>query len=471
MDLQGGITHVRGGDFSWPANKVLSVNSQVGTPELWIAGGVANTGPNVGNPLVSALYVGRGGSGKLRVVGAGTSLPMTGTIVVADSSGGAGEIDVDSTATMPVNGNLDIGQGGAGSLYVMNGGQLSAGLANVGVRSSSSGTVWLMNPGSRLSLSQSLWVSGTAGGPSGAAGLSDVIADSSSTLMMTNANPSLATITVYPAGRLTAQNGGVIAAGVISNQGRLVVRTGGQIRDSSSVTNSAAAWIEGQGPIAGGAVTNSGTIAPYGPDSPFGAITIPHGSFTQTSGGHFQTVLGSVGGRRCDTLAVGGPATLAGTLDIFLDPSFVRTPSDTFTILTCTSRTGVFSAVNWNYSTLTGQAQMVYTPTSVMIVIGNGTTGVPSLADPQALRFAAVGPVSRPGFVLELPEASRVEVRLYDVRGRGVAALFDGAMLPGRHQLALPADAELPSGAYFAKAVVRARERTYERTARAILVH
>jgi hypothetical protein len=114
---------------------------------------------------------------------------------------------------------------------------------------------------------------------------------------------------------------------------------------------------------------------------------------------------------------------------------------------------------------------MVYTPTSVMIVIGNGTTGVPSLADPQALRFAAVGPFSRPGFVLELPEASRVEVRLYDVRGREVAALFDGAMDPGRHKLALPADAELPSGAYFAKAVVRARERTYERTARAILVH
>jgi hypothetical protein len=455
---------VRGGDFKWPANKPLFINSQVGTPELDVAGGATGTGPNLVSGTTSALYVGRFGTGKLRVVNPNTSLPITGTVTVADSSIGVGEIDVDSSATLPINGTLNVGYRGQGTVYVMNGGHLSASGLTVG--SYGTGTVWVMNPGSRLDVVNTLWVGNTGG--NGA--LDDVVVDSSSTLAMTTTTINPPGIAVYTNGRLTAQNGGVIASGEVDNEGQLVVRSGGQVRDSSRVVNFAGAWIQGYGPIVGGQIINNGTIAPYGPDSPFAAITMSTTGFTQNSTGHFQTVLGSTGGRRCDTLAVSGPATLGGTLDIYLDNSFVRTPGDTFTVLTCTSRTGAFTTVTWNYNAFTGQAEIVYTPTAVKIVMGSSTTGVPVLGSPQALRFAPMGPVSRPGFVLELPEAAHVDVRLYDVRGREVASLFDGAMDSGRHELALPTSGALPSGAYFAKAVVREREHNIERTARAIVV-
>ncbi|TMQ69026.1 MAG: hypothetical protein E6K80_13095 [Candidatus Eisenbacteria bacterium] len=466
MDLQGGITHVRGGDFSWPVNKALFVNSQVGTPELWIAGGMTNTGPNLVSSTTSALYVGRSGSGKLRVVGAGTSLPVTGTVTVADSSTGVGEIDVDSTATMAINGTLNVGMRGQGKFYVMNGAHASVS-GGLTTGAAGTGTVWVMNPGSRLDAVNTVWVGNTGG----IGALDDVVVDSSSTLAMTTTTINPPAVVIYTNGRLTAQNGGVVATGTIYNNGQLVERGGGQIRDSSEVVNFAGASIQGYGPIAGGSVINSGAIAPYGPNSPFAAISIPNGSFTQNSTGHFQTVLGSTGGRRCDTLAVGGPATLGGALDIYLDPSFVRTQGDTFTVLTCTSRTGTFSTATWNYNAFTGQAEIVYTPTGVKLVMGSSTTGVPLVADSRALRFAAFGPLSRPGLALDLPQASRVQIRLYDVRGREVAALFDGSMDPGRHEVALPTGGELSSGAYFAKAVVRAGDRTVERTARVFLVH
>ncbi len=51
-----------------------------------------------------------------------------------------------------------------------------------------------------------------------------------------------------------------------------------------------------------------------------------------------------------------------------------------------------------------------------------------------------------------LPEASHVSLVVYDVTGREVARLLDGAMDPGNHQVAFEAST-LPSGLYLYRMV------------------
>jgi hypothetical protein len=86
------------------------------------------------------------------------------------------------------------------------------------------------------------------------------------------------------------------------------------------------------------------------------------------------------------------------------------------------------------------------------------------------LRFARVGNAGTVAFELGLPDAADVEVALYDVAGRRVATLSDGALPAGRHTLSVPGRKRLSSGMYFARAVVRTPERSVERVAKAIVV-
>ena len=51
----------------------------------------------------------------------------------------------------------------------------------------------------------------------------------------------------------------------------------------------------------------------------------------------------------------------------------------------------------------------------------------------------------------DVPRPSRVVINLYDVRGRMVEALADGAAEPGRYSLTLGERGDLPSGVYFLK--------------------
>jgi len=75
-------------------------------------------------------------------------------------------------------------------------------------------------------------------------------------------------------------------------------------------------------------------------------------------------------------------------------------------------------------------------------------------ASPSALRFAAVGPPRRAGLALDLPSAASVCVAAYDVTGRLVAVLEDGPLAAGTHRFTLDRP-DVPSGVYFARAVVR----------------
>ena len=79
-------------------------------------------------------------------------------------------------------------------------------------------------------------------------------------------------------------------------------------------------------------------------------------------------------------------------------------------------------------------------------------TGAPAVDLPQPL--AALGAVYPNPFnpaatiPITLAQAAPVRLTLYDVRGRLVRTLVDGALPPGRTEVTLRGD-DLPSGAYF----------------------
>lgn len=468
LDLQGGLAHVAGGPFYWPAARLLRLSSTVGNPEFRISNGVANQGPST-SALTSQLFVGRAGNATLRLTRAGTVFATgAGVTTVGDSAGGVGAIVVDSSAAFTSTGDLYAGNRGHGALEVRNGGSAALRLLGIGAAPTGNGSVVVRGAGSGLSAINNVWVGGASGGDGGTGSLE---VDSSAVLTITTTTVNPALLTIWPtAGSVSVANGGVLSTGTVDHRGGLILADG--MVHAQAVFTTTTGRLSGRGALSGH-LWMSGVVRPSGRVDDFGAIQVG-GNFGQYGPGRYEVDLGSDGGRRCDTLLVTGSASLAGTLELRLHPSFVRTPGDTFTVLRCTGLSGNFGAVTWNGAPLAGQAQIVYTPLAVHVVIGPGTVDVPDgprPGDPAEVRFASAGVASGLGFALDLPEAADVRVELLDVSGRRVATLAAGPMAAGRHRLECGSGGRaLPSGVYFARAAIRARGWSTERSARGILV-
>lgn len=469
FDFQGGLVNVHGGALTWPSNRTLTVSSQVGTPELRLTNGGANTGPNMGNPLVTGLWLARGGTGTLRISQPGTVFNMTGTIVIAESLGAVGTMVADSSASVPLSGNVIVGNAGTGELDVRGGASMQVATAMLGTIAQSVGKVIASGQSAsditRLTVNGNLYVGGTAGGPGGTA---QVVADTNASIVVLPAggNPAAAT-KIFPGSTLTVADTALFrtAPGSIDDQGSIVLAEG-QVECTNTLTIESNANLVGYGWVDLGPMVNSGLLSPNGANSAFGTIEMRYASYQQTAGGHYHAFLGA--GLRCDTLLVHGQVSLNGALDLQLDPSFVRTAGDTFTVLVSDSViAGTFATTTWNGNPLTGQATIVYEPHRVRVAIGAGTSGVAPGA-PTALRLAPAREIGALAFTLDLPADAEVDVVLYDVSGRHVATLGAGLFAAGRHQLA--AAPGLASGAYFARATVRGRDGTLVRTARAFLL-
>ncbi|MFZ1948312.1 MAG: hypothetical protein WAW06_12250 [bacterium] len=84
---------------------------------------------------------------------------------------------------------------------------------------------------------------------------------------------------------------------------------------------------------------------------------------------------------------------------------------------------------------------------SSVVIPGGDLTPVPA-----AFALAAPSPnpiASKLDVVFDVPRASRVEVRIFDVAGREAATIADGLFEPGRHCRAFDAGAALAPGVYF----------------------
>jgi hypothetical protein len=101
--------------------------------------------------------------------------------------------------------------------------------------------------------------------------------------------------------------------------------------------------LKGQGTASGAVKNTGGTVKPGA--SP-GKLTLG-GNYTQGSGGTLEAEISGTGqGTEHDWLAVGGNASLDGTLAVVSDPAFTSSGTDTFAVLTAGgSVTGTFASL------------------------------------------------------------------------------------------------------------------------------
>jgi hypothetical protein len=144
-------------------------------------------------------------------------------------------------------------------------------------------------------------------------------------------------------GSISLQTGTMqVSGGLTQTSGSLQVLAGARLAGGVELEGGS---LGGAGTL-GGPVTNSGGIVSPG-DSP-GVLTI-EGEYSQTAAGTLEVdIQGTIAGTSYDQLAIGGAASLAGTLAIVTPAGFEPAPGDEFTVLT------TIGARSGEFATLTG---------------------------------------------------------------------------------------------------------------------
>jgi hypothetical protein len=168
-----------------------------------------------------------------------------------------------------------------------------------------------------------------------------------------------------------ANSGSVQVNSGLLSFGDSFVQTGGQtLLNGGNFTFQNAAQLRG-GTLSGsgtitGSVSNNATVSPGA--SP-GLLTIT-GTYTEGSGAHLQIELGgTTPGTGHDQISIGGPARLAGTLDVSYWNGYTPAAGNVFTTLVCSARSGVFSAIQ----SPTNNLGTIYTPKAVLLETGNAS--------------------------------------------------------------------------------------------------
>ena len=187
-------------------------------------------------------------------------------------------------------------------------------------------------------------------------GTGNVVQEGTGTLTVTAANTYTGTTTV--------------------DSGSLIVD--GSIASAQTLVNSGA-FLGGHGTI-GGNLVNSGTVSQI--NSP-GTLTVT-GNYTQNPGGTLRIGVAGVAPGQHDLLAVGGHATLGGTLQLISLGGFSLQPGNQITFLTANKGvSGTFSNTQ-NGLVSTGtivQAQVTTTSNSAVLVTTQGSfTNTPGVA-------------------------------------------------------------------------------------------
>ena len=128
--------------------------------------------------------------------------------------------------------------------------------------------------------------------------------------------------------------------GNFANRGFMQFANGYLAANGSSFVNEATGVIAGSGTLdcAGTAFQNQGTVSP----AVSGGLSFV-GTFMQVGMGRLQIGIGS---NSFSHLAINGNALLTGLLGVSLQDGYVPNPGSTFRVLTCSSRTGEFAALD-----------------------------------------------------------------------------------------------------------------------------
>ena len=225
----------------------------------------------------------------------------------------------------------------------------------------------------------------------------------------------------------------------------------GRIKTTSILINPPTGVIRATGAFEATTLQNQGVLALGGtaPDT-----LLVQGSLVLQSTSTLRMRIAGTSPNQLDRIRVTSGAVLNGTLEVFIDPGGIYPSNTPVTLVTYPSRTGSFTGMVV-HGIDPSRVALVVTATSVQVVF-LGTVGVEPVAElPREIAFtgrSAAG--SMPGgFELALPRSARVHVALYDVRGREVGRLLDGAAPAGIHRVALPDG--LRRAVYFARARIR----------------
>ena len=444
-------------------------NTHLGGTERFISGPVTwggtftETGPAPGpllylengaaDSVMSDVIVGKNGVGRMRVTRPGTVLGSATSLIVADSLGGSGTIELDSSAVARCSIPMYLGRAGAATVSVRGGALLGASQIDCALAAGSTSNVSVSGAGSALGF-QELFV----GGEVSTGGVADVVVDSSGVA-------AGQTVHVFPTSTLDIRHGGLVEMQNFIGDGDLQL-DGGTLQMSPPATlflNS----VHGRGTLIS-SVQASGPIDTRRAAGTYGRLNvqgdfIPYNSRTTVG-------IGRPGTPRSDTISVSGNAGLLDTLDVEPDGSFLSVESDGYTIATWGSNSGTFSPVllRGSATAMSDSFLVVYGPNSLVLIAKYGSAGVGGGPAPvKALSLRALGsPGPRPAFSLQLPKAAIAHVTVLDVSGRVVGRLQDGPLAAGEHRFDF-ASRDLPAGMYLARAVIDHDGMEETRTAKA----
>ncbi len=242
--------------------------------------------------------------------------------------------------------------------------------------------------------------------------------------------------------------------------------------------------------IEGGTLTGSGHVLAdvhssgrVNPGGSAGRLTID-GAYSQTAEGVLYCELDGRQTGQYDHLQVNGAAELAGTIWIRVLDGFTPVAGDTFQVLSCASRAGVFD-VQFGSPGIGLQYEVDYHDTHVTVVLYGDVSGIgdsdseqqhdPGDAVPgdgfpgdgfpgvTPREFGLTAQVRPAGADLRmaLPDAAAVDLCVYDMGGRRIATLAAGQTPAGMHRYhwdGRGADGRpMASGVYFARARVTAQ--------------
>jgi hypothetical protein len=254
--------------------------------------------------------------------------------------------------------------------------------------------------------------------------------------------------------------------------GSLTTMSGGQIAYVGNILSLASTdELRGGGFIAS-TLRNGGLMTVGAPGVLLLRITP---EFSNVSTGIVEVELGNHGTVENDVVQVTNEVNLAGTLRVKPLPSFNAQPGDDYTVMTWGTRNGTFTNIVFQGFQPGVQFGVTYTPTALVLELQTAA-GIEEPAPtpeavPAALTFTALTGSNAPAALeLGLPEPAEVEVAVYDVAGRQVAALFTGRAVAGWHRYAIASDSRLARGVYFGHTTVNARGRQETRVARLVLV-
>ena len=307
------------------ANNWVAVGRSGGAGTLNVTGGViAKKG--AGNLILGSL----GGRGVVNQSG-GLVDVQSGDTLLGEDSGGSGVYTITG-GTANLHNVVLSSRGGGGGTFNLNGGVVNA----VAVKRVGTGTAALNFNGGTLrpTASNAAFLQGLTAATVGPAGGT----------IDTNAFNVAVAQPFTGTGGLTKTGGGTLTlSGNSSNTGRTNLAAGGLVLTGTlggGLDVAAGTSFSGTGRV-NGAVTSRGKIEP----GVNGVGRLSAGSLALAGTSAITAQVRGVGSNY-DQIAVGGTASLGGSLAINWENGFRPQPNQTFDLLTYGGRTGVFSSIN-----------------------------------------------------------------------------------------------------------------------------